>query len=387
MKNNEYNLKHKTNFLRKTICILILGAFLSSLLFSMYQGEYKNINVSIPKASTTHSPISIDGNAALDTFCAGKGTDGLSWDTAHVIEDLEIDAEGVKCGIDIRNANRFLIIRRCTIINSGDESTWDIDMELGYLLYFSGIFLSSVKNEKITECDVNNNLFGIGLRDANYTIISDNVISNNGVAYPVGGGFILLWSSHNTISDNEITYNSGDHPYGLFLRRNSNYNTISGNNASYNEIGIRLWDDCFNNTISGNNASYNDFFGIKIEDSHNNVIKDNYASYNGQYGIFLRDSVNNTLSGNYASYNSLYGISLNDESDNNEVYQNIVCYNEQGNINDLGSDNDIHDNDDCTGAATDGVIPGYPFVWMLGFILFGLTVSLYVVLKRRKNNP
>ena len=332
MKNNEYNLRHKTNFLRKTICILILGAFLSSFVFSWYQVETNYTYISDPVASVSHSPISIDGNAALDAFCSGKGTDGLSWDTAHVIEDLEIDAEGVGSVIDIRNTDRFLIIRRCNIINSGDVFDY-----VGIIYRDSGIFLGSVKNVKITECDVNNNYLGIGLSGAYnisaYNIISDNVISNNRYK-----GIAIFYASHNTISDNEVTYNS---IAGISLKGDSNYNTISGNNASYND----------------------------------------------NYGIKLESSESNTISGNYASYNNLYGIALDDKSDNNEVYQNIVCHNELGGINDLGSDNDIHDNDDCTGDATDGVIPGYPFVWMLGFILFGLTVSLYVVLKRRKNNP
>ncbi len=377
MKNNEYNLRHKTNFLRKTICILILGAFLNSFVFSWYQVETNYTYISDPVASVSHSPISIDGNAALDAFCSGKGTDGLSWDTAHVIEDLEIDAGGVGCGIDIRNTDRFLIISNCIIINSGNER-YKVAVD-SYKFGDSGIFLDSVKNVKITECDVNNNYYGIALLDGSYNIISDNIVSNNR-----RGGIGTDNSNYNIISDNKAMNDSNA---GIYLSWFSNYNTISGNIVLHNgEHGIWLVFDCCNNIISGNNASHNGDFGIKFNYADNNTLSGNNASYNDLYGIFLADSVNNTLSGNYASYNSQYGIALNDDSDNNEVYQNIVCYNEQGNINDLGNDNDIHDNDYCTGAATDGVIPGYPFVWMLGLILFGLTVSLYVVLKRRKNN-
>lgn len=374
MKNFGCNLKRKTNLLRKRISILvqclILGVFLSSLLFSMYQGENKNINGSIPKASTTHSRISIDGNAALDAFSAGKGTDGLSWDTAHVIEDLEIDAGGLYSGIDIRNTNRFLIIRRVTIINSGTTGTFPIYLD-------SGISLSSVKNVKITECDVNNNHGGITLINSNYNIISDNIISNNGYK-----GILPTNSSHNIISGNtvsssgfvgiELNYHSfnntisdntvSNNAIGIDSRDSSNYNTISGNTVSNNGIGIRMLRS-FNDTISGNNASYNNDYGIKTTDSNNNIIKDNYASHNGLYGIYLES-----------------------DSDNNEVYQNIVCNNELGDINDLGSDNDIHDNDDCSqpeGSQPEG-IPSYPIAWMSAIVLCSVAVSIYIVQKRRK---
>ncbi len=374
MKNNGCNLKRKTHLLRKRICILvqclILGAFLSSLLFSMYQGEYKNIYVSIPKASTTHSPISIDGNAALDTFCAGKGTDGLSWDTAHVIEDLEIDAEGVGSGIDIRNTNRFLIIRRCTIINSGNV----------FVLYTesgdSGIFLGSVKNAKITECDVNNNHLGICLTDANYNIISDNVISNNRYK-----GIGTWNASHNTISGN-IVSNDGE-VIGISLLGYSNYNTISGNTVSNNlGVGVGIYTRMADhNTISDNEATYNSM-GISLQyPSNYNTVSGNNASYNDLYGIKLEYSSENTLSGNCASYNGVYGINLDSDSDNNEVYQNIVCHNELVNINDLGENNDIHDNDDCS--QPEG-IPSYPIAWISAIVLCDVAISIYIAQKRGK---
>jgi len=328
MKNNGCNLKRKTHLLRKRICILvqclILGAFLSSLLFSMYQGEYKNINVSIPKASTTHSPISIDGNAALDAFCVGKGTDGLSWDTAHVIEDLEIDAEGVGSGIDIRNTNRFLIIRRCTIINSGNST---ITIPSWMIYADSGIFLYSVNNVKIIKCNVNNNYVGISLVESNYNNISDNVASSNRHK-----GIILVSACNNTISGNEASYNS---MVGIGLKYYSSFNTISGNTFSHN-----------------------DYNGFKLENkSENNTISDNHASYNGQYGIYL-DS----------------------DSDNNEIYQNSLCYNEIGDIQDLGENNNIHDNDDCS----QPVIPNYPIAWISVIVLCSVAVSIYVDLKRLK---
>ena len=56
-----------------------------------------------------HAPISINGNVALDAFCAGNGTDGLSWATAYVIKDYAINGNGGDC-IDIASTNQYLII-------------------------------------------------------------------------------------------------------------------------------------------------------------------------------------------------------------------------------------------------------------------------------------
>jgi parallel beta-helix repeat protein len=330
MKTNVNNLKYRTYLLRKRLSMfllcLIAGTLFSAFAFSMLQVESKNTNAYIPKASTAHSPISIDGNAALDAFCAGKGTDGLSWDTAHVIEDLEIDAEGVGSGIDIRNTDRFLIIRRCTITNSGDVTPTATSFYAD-----CGFWLEYINNLKITECDVNNNQVGIYLAFSYYNIISDNVLSNNRL-----NGISSFNSDHNMFSDNEITYNY----LGLKLKSDSNYNTVSGNNVSYNEL-----------------------YGIKLE------------------SLFGYGSENNTISGNTASYNGQYGIYLGGDCNNNEVYQNIVCHNELGNINDLGENNDIHDNEDCS--QPEG-IPSYPIAWISAITLYGVAISIYIVQKRRK---
>jgi len=342
MKKKGCKLKHKTNLLRNRFCksvqCLILGVVLSSLLFSMYQVEYIYINHSIPKASTLHSPISLNGNEALDTFCAGNGTDGLSWDTAHVIEDLEIDAGGTGSGIYIKNTTRFLIIRNCNIIDSGlqDYSPNYID---------SGIFLTMVKNVKIIECDLSDNNVGIALFYSINNNISNNNASNNEF------GIQVRDCINNSILGNIFSYIK----WTALLMTNSSFNNISDNDASHNvRYGIYLHQYCDNNTVSDNDASYNQLGGIKLI----------YSS-------------SNTLSGNNASYNDNFGISMGTNCHYNEVYNNILCYNDED-IIDLGENNDIHNNDNCSG------IPSYPISWISVISLCSLAVSMYVVQKKFK---
>jgi nitrous oxidase accessory protein NosD len=61
-------------------------------------------------------PIALVGDAALDAFCAGNGTTGSSWATAHVIQDLVIDVNYQNIAAFTINAtSRYLIIRNCTL--------------------------------------------------------------------------------------------------------------------------------------------------------------------------------------------------------------------------------------------------------------------------------
>ena len=96
--------------------------------------------INLPKSAEPHGPIMIDGNAELDAFCAGNGTLGTSWATAHVIKDYDIDAGEIGGAIVLRNIDRYLVIQNCTAVNSG-TLVWDLD---------AGIELDNCANVNIT---------------------------------------------------------------------------------------------------------------------------------------------------------------------------------------------------------------------------------------------
>ena len=56
-----------------------------------------------------HSSIIIDGNAELDTFCAGNGTSGNET-SPHRIEDFEIAWDGPQNGFILINIDRHMLI-------------------------------------------------------------------------------------------------------------------------------------------------------------------------------------------------------------------------------------------------------------------------------------
>lgn len=202
-----------------------------SLFFSI------NINIQVssntPISSATDSPISINGDAALDAFCAGNGTDGLSWNTAHVIENFEIDAviaAGVGSAIEIENTGKFLIIRSCVLRNS--EGTWSA----------GGIFLSHCQNISIVDCDFSNNQVGISLWYSDRISMSENDISHGET------GIRLSHSNNNTIWNNEISYNDN---VGVYLDSTTESNVVTENNFCENGIAnVNDWgnyNQVFNN--------------------------------------------------------------------------------------------------------------------------------------------
>jgi parallel beta-helix repeat protein len=259
MKFNELNGVKKSNIISKRIRLFSIYLFLAMILnislLSWSQEDIPLTNISILKISASHSPISIDGNVALDTFCSSDGTDGLSWSTAHVIEGYEIEAEivaGVGSAIEIKNTDKYLIIRDCTLEKS--EGAWSA----------GGIFISECQNISIKNCHFSNN-----------------------------------------------------------------------------EVGISLW-----------------------RSNHISVTESNIL--NGYTGIRLSNSANNSISGNTISKNNDYAIYLDSNSENNIIFQNTFCDNTAGNINDLGTNNQIHDNNECN-----PIISGYNLLWILVILSLG----------------
>jgi parallel beta-helix repeat protein len=298
---------------------LYLVSFILILNFSLFHSV----------KATSHSPISVNGNSELDIFFSGEGTDGLSWNSAHIIEDLEIDASGSGSCIDILNTNRFLIIRNCDLINSG--------LSFGE----AGIALDNCSNVKIEGCNSHNNRNGIFLFDCLYITILNNDLNDNS-AY----GQSSMNSEYLVLINN---------------RANRNYGGMGGSTESH---GYYERNVCSNNQAGG--------IGV-IGGSFNNTFVDNTASNNADMGINIEDSDNNTITGNLSSKNGYYGILLNSDADNNEVYDNIFCENEEQDIFDIGTNNNIYDN---TFTCPNQAIPGYNVIFIAIFTYIGLILIL-----------
>ena len=164
------------------------------------------------------------------------------------------------------------------------------------------------------------------------------------------GIYLAPTSSHNAISDNIVTSNTG---YGGIHSEGSDSNTIWSNIVSYNKRGIYLLTRSCSNILVGNQFANNTVCGIRLEGtSTDNVISGNEFTNNGGRGIFAdgycdrNQIVENLFDGNLAGVylchsfsnivsrntmnNNCWGAWLDTWAAQNMVVENILDGNEEG---------------------------------------------------------
>ena len=165
----------------------------------------------------------------------------------------------------------------------------------------------AVKADDVTICGfaVRNGITGIHVSSSNSTI-ENNLINDNRF------GIIVRNADDNIILDNMILGNG--------------YRGISVQNAENNVI--------IENTITRNHGN-----GIQLQHSMDNVIKDNTLSYNEHSGIFLRNSDGNVITDNSASRNrySIYLIHSNDNVIKADVIDEVSSAHSNDNLIDAKS--------------------------------------------------
>jgi parallel beta-helix repeat protein len=241
----------KMTQMKRQLILIAMGILLMGIAIfpiqSIYQQDFygNQAEANDPSSSLTiHAPITIDGNAALDTFCTlGDGTFG----NPYIIENYSIDGLGNE-GIDIRNTDKYLEIRNCKVENG----TY-------------GIYFNNCTRVNVTNNQVGKSAYGIYLGGS-----VNNTIFNNSADYNNVYGIYLTGSSNNSIMDNNAT-NNGWH--GIYLKTYSN-----------------------NNSVNGNTANYCSYEGIYLSKSYNNSISANYLKETG--GLLLTYSTGNTLTAN-----------------------------------------------------------------------------------------
>ncbi|MHA1373518.1 MAG: right-handed parallel beta-helix repeat-containing protein, partial [Promethearchaeota archaeon] len=275
-------------------------------------------------------PIIIDeltGNdwewAASKSWCIGSGIES----DPYIIEDITIDGRDSGSCIEIRNSDKYFIIRNTILYNA---SGWIAPS------YHSAIRLQNVRNGRLelNNCSINRG-YGVYLINSNFTHISGNTLKNN------SDDAIVLDSSHfNNITANLITNNSDVGITNFESNHNSITNNrilinvdsgmdiltsegikISNNIVENNEQGI-WFSGSINSTVS-NNEIFKCLNGILLQQSKNVSVLENEVHNSTQTGIYLYQSPNNTISSNFASHNDQYGIYLY-ESDDNNLFSNHI---------------------------------------------------------------
>jgi parallel beta-helix repeat protein len=224
--------------------------------------------------------------------------------------------------------------KNCTIVKNNITTTDGINILDGS---------NNLINENIIKSGTNST--GIMIEDNN-TISSHNTITQNNITSLMG---IVVGGSNNTVSLNTITsdVNSTMKSIGIMLANvaptisPTNNNTVSKNNMTGMYMGIAVSGS--NNTISGNTINPEDtsdlltgiFIGFSNVLSSNNTITQNTIntganSTGNPMGIMLINSVSNIVSKNMITITSTNGSTMGmaiQYSQKNTIYGNIITSN------------------------------------------------------------
>jgi parallel beta-helix repeat protein len=387
------------------ICIILISSIeIHASYNDPAQNQDNNFEVKAATLLISHEPIRIDGNSALEAFCAGNGTNGLSWETAFTIENYSITS-GNESGIFINSTDKFLIINNCSIENFLASKEYGIEIQNCSNILITmcslinstyGIYLDSSTNNTLIQNNCSFNDYGITLVNS-----ESNTLFNNTVLHNIRDGIRFTGSSNNNISTNTVNFNKWN---GIYLNRfysnfgyvysnenliinnsfeenldngirllRSDRNSILGNSLLYNrDSGISL-DSSSHNTLSFNSIYENYFAGLDIEDySEWNLILENNFNSNHQFGIILSRSSYNTISENLIS-NHNEGIRIEyDEEDQREqnIYDNIF----EDTLNDITYVEIYNDN---SSALYYFLYPGIPVIVIIG-------IAALLIINRKK---
>ena len=324
-------LKKKNKILIFLFSLFILLIFLQiNNIFDNYIiSNYENPQVDTEndlkglKTSTTYNDVEINdlpGSpfnwswASTQPWCTqGQGTQ----EEPYIIEHVNFSySSGTGNCLSILNSRKYFIIRNCTFRYSG----------LGY----SGLYLNNVTNGQIIKSEIYSNQNGITLDDSSDIVISENQVHNN--IYGIG----LVVSEYNDVTKNNVSKNDVI-GIGIYAENNFISENIANDNILY---GVHLgngsyYNDVVNNIINGNGAH-----GIFIDAQWggNNTFVNNILNGNTN-GIYARNSDNNNITGNIIT-NNLNGTWISADSDYNLIYNNSISKNFGTNGIDVGSNND-----------------------------------------------
>lgn len=226
--------------------------------------------------TASDAPISIDGNTALNSsdYTTGNGTYTHPFIIENVIINTTYDG-----GITIKNTNKPLIIRNCTIRNGTFEGVYpDI----------AAVYLENCTNVNITENVLKYTVKAIELIDSHNNSISNNDCSENccGIYF-------------NNSTENEILYNNitNNEDLGIDIYKSSN-NTLSGNYFFNNSGGIQ---NRWSSEILIHNSKFLEHEGIGCDHCENMKIQNctlKCLDVVGSLGISSGSSINISLINN-----------------------------------------------------------------------------------------
>ena len=259
-----------------------------------------------------------------------------------------IDGKGFGTVISIKSS--FVTLKNLKIIGSGDRHE-KVD---------AAISISEAKQCEISNCVIEDCLFGINMEMVNNSIISNNHIVSKKLSLGLRGDGVKLWYSNNNLieknslidsRDMVVWYSHGNEiisNYGKGGRYSLHFmyagkNLIKNNTYEMNSVGLFFMYSqdsiAIGNTIKSAQGATG--MGIGMKDVSNFTIKDNTIIYCAQ-GLYVDRSpfepdTHNYISGNKLLYNS-EAVHFHSLCENNVIKNNTILGNIEDIINDSKND-------------------------------------------------
>jgi nitrous oxidase accessory protein len=255
-----------------------------------------------------------------------------------------IDGEGNGTVIKIESA--YVTLKNLKIVGSG-SLTHTLD---------AAITIKNAKQCEVSNCIIDDSLFGIDMQNVNNSLIQDNLISSKDFDLGLRGDGLRLWYSNDNIirknrliksRDMVVWYSHGniiEENYGEYNRYSLHFmyagkNIVRNNTYRHNSVGIFFMYS--KDTIATGNVIESSIgatgMGIGLKDVSNFTIKDNTIIYCAQ-GLYIDRSpfepnTHNWIEKNKILYNS-EALHFHSLSENNILKHNII----KGNIEDIVND-------------------------------------------------
>jgi len=252
-----------------------------------------------------------------------KFANGIYINESFTIDIFGNDIEDNYYGIMLRDSSEIIIHENNIMANDYDG-----------IFFQSDCFYNYVFRNNITQNDI-----GILLHGSSGNKIYENSITGNSKH-----GIQTLWpminpspSNNNTFYENKIK-NNGNGIYLCF----SSHNSLCQNSIERSgQYGIYV-EGVINYTISGNNVTNTGGVGVCLWESSKSIVFGNNIASSGSQGLWLNEAPNNTIFQNNI-INNAHGIVLHGSS-NNVIYRNNVIGNTGTGVHIGGSNNKLYHN-------------------------------------------
>ncbi len=188
----------------------------------------------------------------------------------------------------------------------------------------------SILSNKVIDC-----ANGIWVRDAEYSIIKENILTDCSISINEESAEELLTYTHcsNYINGKLFGFITeqrritiSDSHYGQLMLVRCSKIKIKNQELSSTTIGIELVE-CNEISISKSFFKNNRDMGILLRNSEGIEVINNSFEFNGNYGIKLESSSFNSITYNSFTENTRWGVVLDFNSDGNEIHHNSFIRN------------------------------------------------------------